>query len=138
MGQALAGGRTDHGVKPVQRMVAHIAVIQAEGEFVNIATKMLHANLVIDARQTALEHRPNALNSVHAGLLVNVLTDAMVHRLVLVEKPAKVGVNRRFIGVDGRTGFDVLIDRLVKIGRVGIGDVARSNPTAAFSLSGLL
>lgn len=124
IGQALVGTGADHAVEPVHGGTLHVAVIQAKGEFINISAKMFRRDLMVDASQPALENRPNALDSVHAGLLANELADAMVDGLVIEKERSKVSINRRFIRVNGRADLDIIIDGLVQIRRISIRDMA--------------
>lgn len=130
VGQALACSGANHCVQAIERVALHIAVIQPEGEFINVTAKVFRADLMVDAGQSALEYRPNAFNSVHSDLLAHELAFAMVDRGMVEEKPAKVSVDRRFIGVNGRTGFNVGVDRAMQVRHVGVGDMTRSDPSA--------
>jgi hypothetical protein len=58
-------------VEALERMPSDVPLIQAERKLVNVASKMLLADLVIDAMQSALEDRPDALNAIRAGHSAN-------------------------------------------------------------------
>src|SRR5688572_22462837 len=58
--QSLSSNGINKTVQPFQRVALHVARVQSKGKFVNVATQMLRAHLVVHAVNTALEHRPNA------------------------------------------------------------------------------
>lgn len=60
----MARDRADQAVEPRKRMRLYVALVQSEGELVDVAVEMLIARVVIDAVQAALHHRPYALNAV--------------------------------------------------------------------------
>jgi hypothetical protein len=50
IGQPLSGSRVNKAVQPGQRMVLDVPLIQPEGELVNVAAKVLRADLMKNAR----------------------------------------------------------------------------------------
>jgi len=59
--QPLPGDPVNKAVEPGQGMVLDVALIEPEGELVNIAAKVLRAGVVIDADQAAFQNRENAV-----------------------------------------------------------------------------
>jgi hypothetical protein len=53
VGEPLSGCSVNEAVEPRERVVLHIAFVQAKGELVNIAVQMLWAGMVIGTMQTA-------------------------------------------------------------------------------------
>jgi hypothetical protein len=73
IGQTLAVNRLNEAIEPVQRVPFHVAIVQAKGEFVNVAMQMLRAGMMVDAVHPALHHRPNRLNRVRVHVAPAVL-----------------------------------------------------------------
>jgi hypothetical protein len=52
----------------------HVAVVQAEGEFLNIPIKVLRAGVMVDTMQTTLEHCPYAFDAIRADSRPSILS----------------------------------------------------------------
>ena len=62
--QPLSGNRIHKAIKPVPSMPPHVAVIQSERKFVNIAPHVLFAGMMVDTVQTRFRTREYAFNAV--------------------------------------------------------------------------
>jgi hypothetical protein len=93
----------------------HVAFIQAERNFIDIAGKVLCAHLVIRAIDAALQERPYALNRVCGRDTALVLTAAVVDHLVVVEVTVQPSVTNVLVSQDGRADLDIIeISTLVR------------------------
>ncbi len=111
--EPLASNRVHERVETVERVASDVSLIQAECELVNVAAKMFLADLMIDAMQSALENRPDALNAVRAGYPANVLTRRMVDALLPEKQAVQVVVSSVFIGEESRADFNVAVNRVL-------------------------
>src|SRR5438093_12663274 len=53
---ALTAGVFDQAVQTVQCVALHIAIVQAESKFINVARQVLFAHLMVSAVHAALQH----------------------------------------------------------------------------------
>ena len=106
--QALTGNAVDEAVQPVESVAHHVAVIQPEGKFIDVAAKVLGAGVVIDADQTALENREHGLDAVGRDAIADVFAVAVVHAFVVEEQSTHRLINRRFVGVVPFVAFGFL------------------------------
>ncbi len=74
IGQALTFDRVHERIKTLQGMPLHVALIQPEGELVNIPRQMLRRNLMVNAVDSALQDGPNRFDAVRADRPTRVLT----------------------------------------------------------------
>ena len=63
--QTLSVHSFDEAIEPVKRVNLHITFVQAKGEFINIAVKVLRAGMMVDAVHPALHDCPDALNGTY-------------------------------------------------------------------------
>ena len=80
VGKPLPGGPGNEALKPVKRMALDVALIEPEGELVNVAVQMFRAGVVVDADQTTLENRENALDAVRGDAIADELGSAVIAR----------------------------------------------------------
>jgi hypothetical protein len=110
VGQALAGDLTDSDVEALR--IGHLAVVEPERLFVDVAeqVKGLHAD--IGPVQAALQKRPEVFHRVCVDVPVHVL-NGVIDDLVLkgIFEPV---VGFQFVGKDSRACFDVLTDIFLK------------------------
>jgi hypothetical protein len=110
VGQALALCAAHKTIEPGHGVVLDVALVQPEGKFVNVAIKMFRAGMVVDANQPALEYRENAFHSVRGHAVTDILACAMVDRSVFEARTLDADIRASFVGVQDRTGLNVLID----------------------------
>ena len=72
VGQPPAGCAVGEAVQPQQSMPSDVAIIEPEGELVNVPTKMLRADVVEGAIDTAFQHCPNAFDAVGCNAVASV------------------------------------------------------------------
>ena len=82
-------------------MAFHVAIVQPESELVNVTAKVLRIDMVINAMQTALQHRPDAFDIVGRNAIADILASRMADRLVLVEQAADSLIAAVLIRVTG-------------------------------------
>src|SRR3546814_16974402 len=58
------GGAADEAIQALQGVALHVAVVEPEGELVNVAVQVLLAGVVVDTLQAPLQHREHAPNAV--------------------------------------------------------------------------
>ena len=95
VGYPLARNCRNETVEPVECVPLNTARVQAEGKFVNVASKVLAAGLVIDAVHPALHYRPDTLNAVRVDVPTHVHAVSVIDRRVakvLVGNPAVTSV----------------------------------------------
>src|SRR5574337_174155 len=107
IGQPLPASPANEAVEPRHSMILHVAVVQAEGKFINIAIKMLDANVVIDADQAALENGEDAFNAIGSHVIANVFARTVIDRRMIVARAFKSGVYAEFVSVHRRANIDV-------------------------------
>src|SRR6266404_8671390 len=113
VGDSTARRGVNEAVQPDQRMMLYVALVQPEGELVNVAPKMLFARVMIHAVESALHHGPHALNAVRVHRAASEHARAMVHAAMLEQKLVKAAEGFVFVSVEGRADFDVIEDRLL-------------------------
>src|SRR6266568_1081564 len=102
--------RVHERVEALEGVASDVALIQPERKFVNVASKMLFADLVVDTVQSTLEDCPDALNAVCGGVPANVLTRRVVNALLAKEQTVQVVVGSMLIGEESRADFDVAVN----------------------------
>ena len=107
VGQALARNAVNEAIEPLHRVALHVALIQAERELVNVATKVLLAGVVVDADQAALHDREHAFDAVGGHAVADVFAFAVVDGFVIEEQTAKAAIHASLIGMQRGTGGDV-------------------------------
>ena len=85
-------------------MPLHVAVIQTEGEFVNVTAKVFLAGVVIDADQAALHDREHAFHAVGGHSVADILAFAVVDGFVVEEQPAKSAIDASLIRMQRGSG----------------------------------
>jgi hypothetical protein len=78
IGKPLPSRPVHEAIQPLQSVALHVAVIETEGELVNVSTEMLRAGVMVDANQAALENGEDALNSVRGYIVADKLVGAVV------------------------------------------------------------
>ena len=61
--EALAASGIDERVEPRQRVIFHVPFVQPKRELIDIAEQVFLARVMINAMQSALQDRPNALDA---------------------------------------------------------------------------
>jgi hypothetical protein len=72
VGKALPVNGFDEAVEPLKRVPFHVAIVQTEGELVNVAVQVLRTGVMVDAVHPAFHHRPNALDRVRIHVACTV------------------------------------------------------------------
>lgn len=109
IGETATNGRAEHTGEPFHRMMAHVAVIEAEGELVDVAVQMLGAGVMINADQAPLHHRKDALDPVRGDVAAHIFARAVVDALMGVEQAADRVVDGALVGVDDRARRNIAI-----------------------------
>ncbi len=95
VGQPPAADAIHKRIEALRRVPAHIAVIQAEREFVDVPARVLRADVVERANNPALEHGPNRFDSVCRNIAVDVQLDVLARRMVYGFVPEEKTVHPR-------------------------------------------
>ena len=101
VGETLASGSADETVEPLERVHLHVAIVQPECEFVDVAPKVLRAYLMVYAMNAALHDSPNAFDAVGCDRAACVFFGGMADGLMRVhgsesnEVPVLVSVEGR-------------------------------------------
>jgi len=106
--------------QPIQRMALHLAVIQAEGELVDIAAQVLDAGMVVDAMQAALHHGPHALNTVRMDLTAYPFLLVVIDGLVRVEDALESIVAHVLVSMEYRASRDMRMDGRPQVGGIRV------------------
>src|ERR1700737_1194923 len=106
--QPLSGRTLHKAIKPRESMILHVTLIKPESKFVDVPPKMLRTSMVIDADQAALENRENALNSIGGHVVSNIFASSMVDNVMAEARIANARICTSFVGMQGRSNFDVL------------------------------
>src|ERR1700679_3937248 len=122
VGEMLSDYRNYERIQPLQGVTAHVADVQAERELIHIAMQVLLGNLVVDAVHAALEHSPDAFDTVRADSTLGVDSGLVVNGLVAKEKAAKAAVPGRLIREDRGADFNVRVDSRLQRSHVGCFD----------------
>ena len=91
-------------------MSLHIAVIQPKCELVDIAAKVLVADLMVDAVYAALQDCPNAFDAVGADVIACVFASTMIDGFMLVQESTDSGITAMFVSMQSRTGLYVVMN----------------------------
>jgi hypothetical protein len=97
--QTLSGHVFHKTVKACERMVFHVTLIEPEGEFIDIAAKMLRARMVIYSDQAAFENGENAFDTVCGDVAAYELPCFMIDRFMLKSQGAEAIICASFIRV---------------------------------------
>ena len=89
--------------------------IVTASEFLNVTIKMLGAHVMERAFMAALEHAPEALDTVGVGHASDVLPDAMCDAFVVAGKAL---ISTRFVGINSRAILYATHDETLK--RLGV------------------
>jgi hypothetical protein len=133
VGQALALRSSHEAIKPRHGVVFNVAFVQAERKFIDITVKMFRAGMVIDADQPTLKNRENAFHPIRGHVITNIFARAMVDRSVFKTRTFDADIRASFVGVQYRTGFNMLIDS--GLDRLFVGARNRHADSAATTLA---
>lgn len=111
-------------------MVPHVAFVQPEGKFIDVAGKMLLAGVVINSDQAALKNGEHGLNRVSRHAVLNVFALAVIDRRVIEKQSAHSGVGQMLIGMQCRSDFDILHNHVLDRLRIGSLDLEALGATA--------
>ena len=110
--------------------VGQFAGVVAKVELGTVAAKVSLAHVVIGANHTALEDGEEVFSGVgvveHAA---HIFLGAVVHRAVVGELAAYLGVDGAFVGQQGAGAVDVGDDKGANVLGIDIGDMERAGAT---------
>src|SRR5208282_470951 len=112
IGQALPADRFDHRIQTLKAVPLDVPFVQSEREFIDVASKVLRADLVVDAIHAAFQDRPDALNRVRMGRASRVLASRVIDRIVTEKQAVQPGKDQVIVSVKLGTEFDVLVNAL--------------------------
>lgn len=116
----------------LQGVARNIALVEPESELVQMASKVLVADVVERTVDAALQHCPNRLDTVSRNAVPRVFARAVVYRL-MGKRPTKAEIRVVFVGVDRRPGFRGPIDRREDRRLIGFWDDLRLGVAAALA-----
>jgi hypothetical protein len=122
VGEPLSGRAVYEAVEPGQRMQLDVALVQPEGELVNVPAQMLRAGVMVDAENAPLHDREDALDTVGRHVAAHELAGAVIDRLVIEEQPGETTVGSELVSVQHGADFDILVDRSVNGFLIGVRD----------------
>jgi hypothetical protein len=103
-GDAATDDASNERVQAFERVALHVAGVQAKGELVNVAVKVLPAGVVVDAMESTTEDGPHGFDAVRVRVAPHVFLGRVVDDLVSEEKPVQFGVGggvvREQVGAD--------------------------------------
>ena len=77
----------------------HVPLVEAECKFINVATDVLLAGVVIDAIQAAVENGENALYAVSSHVIAGEFAFAVIDGLVIEKHAADARIGPGFVGM---------------------------------------
>ena len=95
----------EHRVNAVEGVIGTRALIESEGELVDIPLQMLGRDMVVDAIDTTLQNGPHALNPVGVDIAINEFFRAVFHGVVSVEQAIKTKVAAVIVSVKDGSGL---------------------------------
>ena len=128
--QPLIQGSREHRVNTIQCVIGTRALVQSEGEFVDVSLEMLLGYLMVDAIDSTFQDRPHAFNSVGVDIAIHVFFCAVFHRVMVVEQSVESGIAAVVVGMKNRSRFDIRENRTVDM--VAVGGVQCRGNNAAF------
>jgi hypothetical protein len=90
----------------------YVAVINAEGELIDVPGDVLGTHLVIGTVDAPLHDCPYALHAIHGDTVTEELTRLVIHSFVHVVKAESLAA-KVLIGMNLGAAFDTGMDRLV-------------------------
>lgn len=133
IGKTLAVYGLNKTVEPCQRVPFHVSIIQAEGEFINVAMQVLRAGMMVDAVHPALHYRPNALDRVRVDSAPAVFPGAMVHGFMAEKQSANSSVSGCLISHKLRTNLYVLKNSTLQALFIYVGNRIGDGASTALS-----
>lgn len=100
----------DEGIQPLKGVAGDVPLVQAEGELIDVPGKVFRAGVMIDAVETPLHYRPNALNAVRVCRSTGIFPGAVVHTLMAKEQTVHVGKDGVVISVQLRTRLNLPVN----------------------------
>src|SRR4051812_27934414 len=108
VGQPFASRAINEAVNALRSVPLHIAFVQAESELIDVAVRMLWADMVKCAVNAALENGEETFDTVRRHVASNELGSPMIDRLM--GKSIEALICRELISMDCRAEFNVLPD----------------------------
>lgn len=122
----------NEAIQPVQRVYGHVAVIEAECEFIDVTKQVLRTRVMIYAVQSALQDRPDALDAVRVDSPAHELTGRVINAVMAIEQAAQVIVRAIFIGAERRPRTHRAVNLILD--RVDVGRNYDHSPASAIAL----
>lgn len=121
-------------------MVLHVPLIQPKRELIDVTVQMLLARVMVNTMQAAFQNRPHAFYRVRACESASVFAVEVIDRIVSEEQVIESGVRAVLVGVESRTDFNIVLDRLLNSRQFCIRyrQGFRSTATLTHSENGLL
>lgn len=135
IGEPLAGDVINEAVEPIKSMSLHIALVESESELAHVAVKMLFADRVERAVDSAFEEGPNRLNAVGRHAIADVLAERVIDGFVLIVEMPQPVVAAALVSVDGRPRLDAIEDLEFERRLRDVRHCRRLGATAAFAHS---
>ena len=100
----------DETIQPLEGVPLYIAIVQAEGELIDVALQVLRAGVMVDAMQPALQDGPYALNAVGRDWPAREFASPVVYCVMVEEQSTEIVVRSVLIGVDLGADFNRAMD----------------------------
>jgi hypothetical protein len=113
--------------------VLHVPFVEAEGEFINVAAKMLFAGVMVDANQPALHDRENALRAVRGHAVADELAFTVIDRFVFKEHTADSCICSGLVGMQDRSDFHMPMNFGLDGSRVRVRNRRCDGPAASLA-----
>lgn len=108
--EPLAVHSADEGIQPRQRVILHLAIVQAEGDFIDVPSKMFGRDVMPSSDHAPLEDGPDRFDGVRVDAAFGVLAFAVVDAAMVEPKAVQPVVALRLIRADQRTGLHMSVD----------------------------
>jgi len=129
--EPLPGRVLYEAVEPIEGVPRHIALVEPESELVNVAAKMLRADVMERAVNPALQDGPDALDPIGCHVIPDVLSGAVHDALVLEQRANDAVISAGIIRVNSRAWRDHAIEKVFGGIRVNRFDGQRYGVPAA-------
>lgn len=110
--ETLSAHRSDETIKPFQRVIFDVPLVQPPRKFIRVASKMFGADMMKGSIDSALEHGPNGFNAVSAGRASRVFASRMIDGLVTKKQTIESAENHVIVGIELRSDFNLIVDFL--------------------------
>src|SRR6185503_1122876 len=129
----LAAHSVNKTVEPFDGVAGNVAFVQSPGKLIDVPSKMLRADMVVDPVNAALQDRPDALNRVGGRWPTGILARAVVDRLMAEEQPGQIVVAGVVVGIQLRPDLHRPVNLILDCLNRPLADALGPRAAAAFA-----